>query len=147
MTEELNPEELAAERKESKRFSEHHYGRAQNLAAWLLATLVAVNSGAALALLSFERSLDLDLHKTAAAFVAGVVTAILSGFASWQAAFDQAGEYFVLSKASKGPAEEKNLKLWQTRGKFLEIASRVLNYASLGLFIFGCALAARQLPS
>jgi hypothetical protein len=70
-----NPEDEEAFRKERRRLSENHYNRAQAIAAWLLATLVAVNGGA----------LAADLAKDhPSSFVIGVILAILSGFASWQ---------------------------------------------------------------
>jgi zinc transporter ZupT len=132
----------ADERAEFKRFSEHHYGRAQTLAAWLLATLVAVNSGAGLSLLSAARPPNESLAQPVLAFVAGVVCAILSGLASWQAAFDQAGTNFLKSKATRTSAQDNELRKWGKRGTNLEKGSRLLNAASLLCFVGGCAWAA-----
>lgn len=126
-----NVAEEAAHRRERKRLSEIHYNRAQALAAWLLATLVAVNGGA----------LATNLGKVnAVPFVAGIVLAIVSGFASWQEAQDRSGLHYVesLPDASLTAYGRKRSNTWRWRWPALGLAAKWLNWASLSAFIVGC---------
>lgn len=131
-------EERAAFRRERKRLSENHYNRANSLAAWLLATLVAVNGGA-VAIDGVGRAYGLP-------FVVGIVAAILSGFASWQEAQDRMGLHYIesLDPANRTKQADRRESLWAWRGPALRIAAKVLNWASLGAFIAGCVLAAQR---
>lgn len=121
-----------AHRVERKRLSENHYNRAYSVAAWLLATLVAVNGGA-LATKFVER-------EHAAWFVAGVVLAILSGFASWQEAQDRSGLHYVesLPKDNVTAHGLRREETWKWRWRASNLAAKLLNYASLVAFISGC---------
>jgi len=126
-----NVEEEAAHRRERKRLSENHYNRAQALAAWLLATLVAVNGGA----------LATDIGKVSAApFVVGIVLAVLSGFASWQEAQDRSALHYVesLPEAALTPYGRKRSGTWRWRWPALRLLAKWLNWASLVAFIVGC---------
>jgi hypothetical protein len=136
----LSPSE-EARRAESKRFSEHNYNRAQTLAAWLLATLVAVNTSGAAAILTAK------LHYAAlSGFSGGVVFAILSGIASWGEAFNKAGLHYVQSLPAPDEDEQRTAdkcKKWAPR---LFAAALVFNMLALAGFIVGCVIAARSLP-
>jgi hypothetical protein len=127
------PEEKAAHRRERKRLSENYYNRAHSIAAWLLATLVAVN-GAALAT---------DLGKNhPLPFVIGVVLAVLSGFASWQEAEDKTGLHYIESLPSDAVTGHgrKRFSRWRWRWPALRLAAKVLNWGSLSVFVVGCWL-------
>lgn len=124
-------EEQAAHRRERKRLSENHYNRAQAIAAWLLATLVAVNGGA----------LATDLMKGyPVPFVAGIVLAVLSGFASWQEAQDRTGLHYVesLPETALTAAGRKLYDTWRWRWPALRLGAKWLNWASLLAFVTGC---------
>jgi hypothetical protein len=129
-----------AHRLERKRLSENHYNRAHALAAWLLATLVAVNGGA-LATKFVER-------QHSAWFVAGVVLAILSGFASWQEAQDRTGLHYIesLPRANITPYGAKRAATWRWRWRALNLSAKVLNCLSLATFIAGCLFVAWHSP-
>lgn len=126
-----DPQEQAAHRRERKRLSENHYNRAQAVAAWLLATLVAVNGGA----------LATDLAKAhPLPFVVGVVLAILSGFASWQEAQDRTGLHYLESLPGAALTEygRNRFETWRWRWAALRFAAKVLNWGSLLAFVVGC---------
>lgn len=77
---------------ENRRLSEVSHAKAQSIAAWLLATLVAVNTSGAGAVLALDAN-----HDAAIAFASGVFLAILSGMASWGEATVGAVVLFMLS--------------------------------------------------
>ena len=127
-----DPHEMVEHRKQRKRLSETNYMRAQALAAWLLATLVAVNGGA----------LATDFTKVGDAppFVMGVVLAILSGFSSWQEAQDRSGMHYIESLAAENITQygqKLECKL-QWRAPALRFAAKALNWSALAAFVIGC---------
>ncbi|WP_140418389.1 hypothetical protein [Sphingomonas mucosissima] len=128
-----SPGDKAAHRRERKRLSENHYNRAHAIAAWLLATLVAVNAA------TFATDLG-KVHPEP--FVAGIVLAILSGFASWQEAQDKTGLYYIESLPETAVTDHgrKLSRRWRWRGTALRLAARGLNWASLVAFLVGCWL-------
>jgi hypothetical protein len=137
-------EEEAEHRKERKRLSENHYNRAQALAAWLLATLVAVNGGAAIAIVAREHPVPDGARLPALAFIAGVVLAITSGFCSWRDAYHRSSLYYFESLrpdqlTSSGERRKKRAAAWSA---LLAPLARYVNYAALAAFVVGCVWAA-----
>jgi len=104
-----------------------YYGRADSIALWLLATLVAVNTsgtGAALALAANKEA--------AIAFASGVFMAILSGMSSWGEAYNRAYAY-------RGREKEDSWRWFWARVLFR--AALALNLLSLTAFAVGCIMA------
>jgi hypothetical protein len=133
----VDPEDTSAAdewRRERKRLSENHYVRSQNLVAWLLATLVAVNGAGAL---NFIRA-----HSPAASatFVLGVILAIGSGFAAQHESQARSELHFYESQAKIKPAAKRRkarMRLFPWR---LRRLAALLNYLSLAAFIAGCLI-------
>lgn len=138
-------EEEDAHRKERKRLSENHYNRAQSLAAWLLATLVAVNGSATLTTLSRAAPLPNGARLPALAFVVGLILAIISGFSSWRDAQDRSGLYYLesLRPDQLGDEGKRRKLILVARSRWLGAAARYTNYASLAALITGLAWAAQ----
>ncbi|MDT0576023.1 hypothetical protein RM533_07465 [Croceicoccus sp. F390] len=131
------PDEQNEHRAERKRLSENHYIRAQAMAAWLLATLVAINGGAL--------ATNLVSVSDATPFVSGIILAVLSGFASWQEAQDRSGLHYLESLPA-GRTTAFGLKLkrkWQWRGPASGVAAKLLNWLSSGAFVIGCMMLSR----
>lgn len=127
------------ERSEHKRFSENHFNRAQTLAAWLLATLVAINSAAGAAVLS---ALKGDQRGAAMWFASGVVLAVVSGILSWAEAHDRAGLHYVLSREKPSGKEGRLRDRCDKRAPLLAELAIGANVISLLLFVVGCLWAA-----
>jgi hypothetical protein len=136
-------EEARAYRVERKRLSENHFNRAHTLAAWLLATLVAVNGGAGITLLSRIEAIGPAARAPSLAFVIGVSLAIVSGFASWWEAQDRSLLYYLESLRDDQLSAEgtKRKSFLPARVGLLRKTARGTNYASLLCFFIGCALA------
>jgi hypothetical protein len=129
-------------RDEHKRFSENHYNRAQTLAAWLLATVVAVNTSGAAGLMAAAEGAD---RQPAIAFAAGVALAVMSGLASWAEAYNHAGLHFV--KSLEAPSEDERSRCTKCEWWAPRLASTalVLNVAALVAFVAGCVWSAAVL--
>jgi antibiotic biosynthesis monooxygenase (ABM) superfamily enzyme len=114
------------------------------LAAWLLATLVAVNGGAGLTMLSRIEIAHDGARVPALVFVFGVIFAILSGLASWWEAQDRSSLYYVesLREDQRSERAKREKSFWARRARCLRKTARWVNYASLASFLIGCALAA-----
>jgi hypothetical protein len=143
MTLEIWDSEQEAElhRLERKRLSENHYNRGHSLSAWLLATLVAVNGGAALSVMSRTDPMmsTEGARLPALVFAGGVVCAILSGLLSSREAHRRSNQYYFESLrdaqlSPEGKAKHQQSKLWGMR---LGRAARLTNYLSLSLFVAG----------
>jgi hypothetical protein len=93
-----------------------------SLDKWILATLVAVNGGATVALVSAAGDLEIDPRPAAAAFVVGVLLAILGAMAER----NSAGE---LLDALGALREEQRSWVQALRDKDLEQALAVANQA------------------
>jgi hypothetical protein len=137
-------EEEADHRKERKRLSENHYNRAQGLAAWLLATLVAVNGAAVIAILTRDHPVPDADRLPAIAFIAGVILAITSGFCSWRDAYQRSSLYYFESLRADqltavGQRRKERAATWS---KLLAPLTRYTNYAALFAFVGGCVWSA-----
>jgi hypothetical protein len=152
MTEELN----ASKHDDAWRDSELRqvFNRADSLAAWLLATLVTINTsgtGAALAL---------QANKEAAiAFASGIILAVLSGMTSWGEAYNRGAaltlerlisefrhirSYAAISEAMNfkdGEILPPEFTDRSARIQFLFKSAFLLNLLSLAAFAVGCILA------
>jgi hypothetical protein len=135
--------EEEAHRVERKRLSENYFNRAHTLAAWLLATLVAVNGGAVIAIVS-RQALPTGAYRPAMVFVVGLVLALASGLLSWWEAQDRSGLYYIesLRPDRRTIWASKRMHRLQRRVSFLRKAARFANYASLFVFVAGCGWAA-----
>jgi hypothetical protein len=122
-------------RAEHKRFSENHYNRAQTIAAWLLATLVAVNTSGGVAIVSAAKRTD---RQPALAFALGVALAVLSGLCTWGEALNYAGFHYVKSQERPTAEEEEMRDGSNMLAPRLATAALWLNGAALTAFIVGC---------
>jgi hypothetical protein len=136
-------EEEAEHRKERKRLSENHYNRAQALAAWLLATLVAVNGGATVAIITSKGELPDSARLPSIAFTAGLILAIISGFCSWRDAYHRSSLYYFesLRVDQLGASARRKMESAATWSKRLAPWARYTNFASLAAFLTGCVWA------
>jgi hypothetical protein len=126
-------------REDHKRMSVEQFNRASGIAAWLLATLVAVNTSGAGASLAFAKNME-----AAGAFAIGIVLAIFSGITSWLEAFSlaQAHHFASLDESDLRYDEEMLQKYRVTRqSRSLLLNSFVSNILSLAAFSVGCVLA------
>jgi hypothetical protein len=128
-----------AKRREHKRFSESHYNRAQTLAAWLLATLVAVNTSGAAAIIAAAKGAD---RQPAIAFAIGVALAVASGMCSWGEAHAHAGIHYVRSLAIWDEEDRKTRRVAERQADAFALWSPILNVISLTTFIVGVSWAA-----
>ena len=129
-------------RREHKRFSENHYNRSQTLAAWLLATLVAVNTSGAAAIIAATKDAD---RQPAIAFAIGVALAIASGMCSWGEAHAQAGLHYVRSLVELSEEDQRTKRIAEWQASAFWLWSPILNGLSLLAFIVGTFWAARVL--
>ncbi|MFN3387418.1 MAG: hypothetical protein ACK40O_00690 [Allosphingosinicella sp.] len=137
-------EEAAEHRRERKRLSENQFNRAQSLAAWLLATLVAVNGGAVVAILSIQEAARDGGRLPTVAFTIGIVLAVLSGFCSWREAYHKSKLYYFesLRDDQLTSAAKKHKVRAGSRATLLGRFARYTNYGSLLGFVAGCVWAA-----
>lgn len=126
-------------RREHKRFSENHYNRSQTLAAWLLATLVAVNTSGAAAIIAAVKDAD---RQPAIAFAVGVALAIASGMCSWGEAHAHAGLHYVKSLATWDEEDRKTKRIAEWQANAFALWSPILNVLSLIASIVGASWAA-----
>lgn len=135
-------------RAERKRLSENYFNRAHTLAAWLLATLVAVNGGAVLATVSRAAPVPEGAYKPALLFLLGLALALASGLFSWWEAQDRSALYYVesLRPDQRTARATKKMAEWRRRTGYLRKAARFANYGSLFAFIGGCAWAIGTYP-
>jgi hypothetical protein len=129
-------------RREHKRFSENHYGRSQTLAAWLLGTLVAINTSGAAAVIAAVKDAD---RQPAIAFATGIVLAVVSGICSWTEAHGRAGYHYVESLQAPDQMAMRTKRVAEWQMKSFELLSPVLNVLSLLAFVVGCFWAAQVL--
>lgn len=137
-------EEEDAHRIERKRLSENYFNRSHTLAAWLLATLVAVNGGAVLATISRPHPVPAGAYEPALAFVLGLTLALASGLCSWWEAQDRSALYYIESlrpDRRTASASRRMVKLKRSAST-LRKAARFANYGSLITFVAGCGWAA-----
>lgn len=137
-------EENDQHRIERKRLSENHYNRAQGLAAWLFATLVASNGAAALALLSTDQNIN---KAPALLFTAGVILAIMAGRYSWLEAWDKSGIFYAESLRDHQIEREGRARLtfWRRRARRSHVFARAAMLMSLWAFIVACGWTAVEL--
>jgi hypothetical protein len=106
-----------------------YYGRADSIALWLLATLVAVNTSGAGAALAMKVN-----EEAAIPFASGVFMAILSGMSSWGEAYLRAYAYRVREMKEEYPSRW----FW---ARVLFRTAFALNLLSLAAFAVGCIIA------
>jgi uncharacterized membrane protein len=137
-----NADQQADRRKEHKRLSENHYNRSQTLAAWLLATLVTVNTSGAAALIAATQGAD---RQPAIAFAIGVALAIASGMCSWGEAHAHAGLHYVKSLTELDEEDKRTQRVAEWQASAFALWSPILNVLSLLSFVVGAFWAARVL--
>jgi hypothetical protein len=125
-----------------KMLSESSVSRVDSLSAWLLATLVAVNtSGAGATLLAANKAASMN-KLAAAAFATGICMAILSGMISRMEASKRVSHHSDANmKWIWDDAEERTR--YDSVGRQIIFLSRVgfaLNLVSLSAFAVGCVL-------
>ena len=135
-------DKAADKRREHKRFSENHYNRAQTLAAWLLATLVAVNTSAAAAIIATVKDAD---RQPAVAFAAGVASAVASGMFSWGEAFKHSDYHYGEIQEKLNKADRSRQESSKKLAPFFASAAVTLNIVSLAFFVAGYIWSARAL--
>lgn len=124
----------------------HAREQGASMARWLLASLLAVNGGAAIALLGMENPPQGALHAPLLAFVAGIVVALMTGICSYyEAEFAEQGasELADSTRDQLAGFETKDDKFHKLMGK-AKIARRatlLLAPASLLAFVAGAWLA------
>jgi hypothetical protein len=141
----VDEEDERAFRAERKRLSENNYNRAQSLAAWLMATLVATNGAGAATLLGGAAPLVESVGtRPVLCFIGGVIAALTAGFGSWLEAQDRSGLHYWESRPSAGLSNEAARQMcWlQFKSAWFRRAARVANATSLAAFIVGCSVAA-----
>lgn len=144
VSEDPNDPKLLDKRREHKRFSENHYNRAQTLAAWLLATLVAVNTSGAAAILTAAKGAD---RQPAIMFAIGVALAVASGMCSWAEAFRHSDFHFGESHAPDdlNEADKRRWDRSKTLAPMYADLAVALNILALSGFVIGCIWASQAL--
>lgn len=134
--------EFEAHRAERKRVSENYFNRAHSLAAWLLATLVAVNGAAALAILGHDSASLPKLISAATAFTFGVIFALFSGLFSWNEAQDKNSLYYLQSLREEQLEEvaQRLRRRYAWRAPMFKYLAISTNYVSMTAFVVGCWL-------
>ena len=140
-------EEVEAYRAERKRVSENYFNRAHSLAAWLLATLVAVNGAAVLGIMGRDPPVPAGLVTAAIPFTLGIILALVSGLSSWNEAQDKNSLYYIqsLREDQLEPIAQRLKRRYSWRAPVFKFLAITTNYLAMAAFVIGCWMALEAL--